>query len=270
MTSSREFSATGGYTASRLAAGAALTAVGTLLVILRFWVPAAHATLPVGGAVLVAGLLLCATALRRSAVRVQIDPDGVTVLQGDQRQAFRWDEVAELYETELGSTTDLWDFLTGWARGKQHMLTLVDKPGRTLELRNVVEDFPALAALVKRETLTRLLPAAQAACSAGEPLRFGPLTIDRQEVRFGDARLPWAEVESFTDTTWDGAVKVRKRGKFFTWASPPLSDVPNAHVLIAVAQECLRPREEAPALDRGQGTAERSDAAGGGRDPGSS
>src|SRR5262245_13959692 len=114
------------------------------------------------------------------------------------------------------------------------MLTLVDKAGRTLQLKNIVKDFPALVVLAKEEKLKRLLTAAAAKFSSGDPLAFGPLTIDQREVRFGDAGLLWAEVESFTETPCDeitcaGAVKIHKRGKLLAWAKPALSDVPNAH-----------------------------------------
>ncbi len=264
-TSAREFSATGVYTGSWLVGGVVLVAASALLLVA--WFPY-HGHLKYLAALsafaLVAGLILCATALWHGNVRVQIDPDGLTLLDVDQRQTCRWDEVAELYERWLNTTGNglwdmLWDLMTGWARGEHHMLTLVDRAGRRLELRNVVTDFPALVALVKRETLTRLLPAARAALSGGEALTFGPITIDRHEARVGDARLPWAEVESLTG---DGStVKVRKRGTFLTWAEQPLSAVPNAHVLIAVAQDRLKPREEAGAVDRGQGTAEPGAAA---------
>jgi hypothetical protein len=271
-TSTREFSATGVYTASWLVGGAVLVAVSALLLIALFPYRdpgyLKYVTL-LCALVLVAGLVLCATALWRGNVRVLIDPDGVTLLDVDQRQTCRWDEVAELYETRLHSIVDPFVLVADWALGKLHMLTLVDKAGRRLELKKVVLDFPALVELVKRETLTRLLPAAQAALSGGESLTFGPMTIDRHEVRVGDAQLPWAEVESFTG---NGAVKVCKRGKFLTWADQPLYVVPNAHVLIALAQECVRPRDEARAVDRGQGTAEQAPnaAADGGRDPHSS
>jgi hypothetical protein len=202
----------------------------------------------------VAGLVLCAMALWRGNIRVLIDPDGVTLLDVEQRQTCRWDEVAELYETKLHPIGDPFVLVTDWARGKHHLLTLVNKARRTLELKKVVTDFPALVELVKRETLARLLPAARSALSGGEPLPFGPMTIDRQEVRVGDARLPWAEVESFA--VEGGSVKVRKRDKFLAWAEQPLYLVPNAHVLIALAQERLKARGEPSAPDRGQVSAE--------------
>jgi hypothetical protein len=231
-----------------------------------------HAVRNLCGTALGAGVVLCATALRRSKVLVKIDPDGVTLLDGDQRQVCRWAEVVELYEVNhnfsLGN-------LEGWARGEHHMLRLVDQAGRTLELKRIVQDFPRLVALARAATLAHLLPAAQAAFSDGEALAFGPLTIDRQGVRFGGARLPWSDVESFTVTPCDaiscaGAVKVRKRGKHLAWANAALKDVPNAQVLIALAQERLKPGDEARAPGHGQATAEQSATADDGRDPGSS
>jgi hypothetical protein len=244
--------------------GAVLGAVSTLLLIVSFprdallrqWFWGPHnlgAT--ICAAALVASLILCATSLWRGNARVQIDRDGITLLDVEQRQTCRWDEVAELYETNLFSIQpNAYDLLTGWARGELHMLTLVDKGGRRLELKNVVNGFPALVALVKRATLIRLLPAAQATFSDGEPMTFGPITIDRQEVRLGNARLPWAEVESVTVS--GGDVKIRPRGKFFSWCAGNLGQVPNAHVLLALARERLEPHKEAATLDRRQGAAE--------------
>jgi hypothetical protein len=256
----REFTATAGHTMARLVGGAALAAAGVLVLIVSFQWPGGHAAGRVGGILLVAGIILCVSAVRRSNVRVQIDAESVTLLDGARRQSCRWDEVVELYEANVNSSGDLWDILTGWARGEHHKLTLMCKAGPPLELKNATADFSTLVDFVKGATLTHLLPPAQAAFAAGAPIKFGRLTIDRQEVHFGEARLRWADVESISVAKDDGKIKVRKRGKFFAWATLALNDGPNAQVLLALAHEQLKATEESSAVDGGEGAEKPSKA----------
>ena len=193
-----------------------------------------------GGFGLGAGLLFAASTQRTRRVRVQVDPGGVSLFEEDRQQDCRWDDVAVVKETRrprCPHEADNFGLMMAWVKGENHMLTLVARVGNELVLKNVVQDFPALVDLVKQETLPRLLPAAQASFSAGEKLAFGRISVDQREVRLGDASLPWEEVDAFTAEK--GVIQIRKREKWLVWAQEPVTDVPNAHILIAVAQAHL-------------------------------
>lgn len=73
----------------------------------------------IGGLFLGAGSILCASTLRTRDVRVEVDSEGVTLIEGERRPSCRWDEVAELTEIKrLGAPyeTDNMGLLMAWAK----------------------------------------------------------------------------------------------------------------------------------------------------------
>lgn len=243
----REFGPKGNATV-RIVVGLAVAIASAALLAAPWTWPAFQQMAPVtkwqarvlGGFFLGAGLLLCASTLRIRRVRVEVDAERVTLFEENRQRACRWDEVIALHETRrLGTPyeADNFGLVLAWVKGENRMVALVDKAGNHVLLKNVVRDFSALAEIVQRETLARLLPPAQAAFSAGEMLKFGRFGIDREKVRFDDNSLSWAEVASFTAE--QGLIRINKRGKRLAWAKSPVTDVPSAHILIAVAQEHL-------------------------------
>jgi hypothetical protein len=186
------------------------------------------------------GLILVYIAYRTRRVRVQLNADAVILLEGEQTQTILLDDVMTVREARrLGAPyeVDNVGLMVAWALGENHMITLEDHFGQCLVLRNVVADFQKLVDMVKKVTLPRLVPPASAAIKNGNALSFGDLIIDRHEVRRGDTSIPWQDVKTFEEHK--GVVTIVSKHKWLTWAKCPITQIPNAHVLIALAQEIL-------------------------------
>jgi hypothetical protein len=237
-----EFATSGHSAVLRLVGGLLATVIGVGLLV-GPWVwdefqragPTAcmHAQV-VGGVLAAAGLFLCASAFRLRGTRVLLGPRGLGLISAGQVETCLWDEVHVVRETVVASGGDNRPLILAWAKGEDHVVTLACADGRQLVLKNCVRNFPALVRLVQQHTLERLLPPELVRADAGEPLSFGRITIDPAGVRHGDARLNWDEVEAFQ--VEGGFVTVRQRGKWLAWLSVPVGEIPNAHVLAAVAK----------------------------------
>lgn len=81
------------------------------------------------------------------------------------------------------------------------------------------------------------MPPAVAALENGETLDFGPVVLDAEGLRVSeDKRLDWEEVDEVKIVK--GLVTATRVGKRWTWFKTPISQVPNAHVLLALVQHC--------------------------------
>jgi hypothetical protein len=110
--------------------------------------------------------------------------------------------------------------------------------GRRLTFDDSLPRLGVLAQIVCRETLPFLWPQAEAACEAGQTVRFGSIQLDRQGFRHGKQSLRWSQMQK---VKVNGAqLLVYTKGKWIHALNVPLSDTPNAHVLLALLGQRVR------------------------------
>jgi hypothetical protein len=69
----------------------------------------------------------------------------------------------------------------------------------------------------------------------GSPVQFRMVPALQRPGGFGSA----GKADRFLIAQDQGLIQIRKRDKWLAWAKHPLTNVPNAHVLIAIAQAHL-------------------------------
>ncbi|HEY1066374.1 MAG TPA: DUF6585 family protein [Pirellulales bacterium] len=167
---------------------------------------------------------------------VALDAQGVTATADGKTQAMRWNDVAFVEQRWMvyGVHGKL-VFLIAWFNGAHRGITLVDRQGLRMMLKNRVGDFPRLVKAVEAQTLARMFPTAWANFQRGARLTFGPYAISTQGIEAGGALLPWPEVKRVhVSRPW---VVIEKVGSWTNWAVRDLESVPNVHVMLAVLDE---------------------------------
>jgi hypothetical protein len=194
-------------------------------------------------AVCLIGLAWLAAAYRRRGGRVLECAHGLARVDGARAEAVRWDAVAEL---RLDA-----DAAEGKGKGEEEE-EMPDRLYPLLRVRRrdgtevVWDDFLGwnrrLFAVLQRETLPLLLPAAVRAFDAGEAVAFGRLRAGRKGLTHapGEGRpaqaLAWGELHAAACDA-DGVVRVHKNGQADPWFC---GAVPNAHVFLALAAHAHR------------------------------
>lgn len=116
-------------------------------------------------------------------VRVDVGSEGVDVVGSESPTRVRFEEVDELY-------------LEGQS------VRLVTYAGATHRIPLTVGEPEALMDLLCREISTPLLAQARRAIEAGELLRFGVLTIDRERICTPHWGMPWSHVGELRAVGW--------------------------------------------------------------------
>ncbi len=183
------------------------------------------------------GPVLFVHALKYRRLHAVAGSEGVALVENDTVSSCRWQDVHTVRETLL--TGEAQTVLQASARGENHVFRLSCRDGTELVFRSFLDDLPWLGQIIQHETLAYLLPPAIAALKSGEMLDFGPLGIDSEGLRSGpEKRLAWDEIAEVK--TANGVLTVTMRGKRWAWFKAPLSEVPNAHVLLALVQGCQK------------------------------
>lgn len=184
---------------------------------------------------------------RQRGLYVLIYPSGLLRLQRGEVESFRWDEVAEVrlktqrVETVVlvrapdGEPVGCWlpaevPELQVWNAG----LTVVRADGTTAHFSPVLADYAALAEEVQRRSFPALWADAVRRFRDGRMLAFGKLEVSLFGLHHAGQVLPWPEVEKLSIA--QGQLAVGQKRKWLPWATvKPAADVPNPHVLFALA-----------------------------------
>ena len=229
---------------AKLALGLLLVVVGVagvgLLVV--FGLRLFHALWPllVGGGLIV-------NLYRQRGLYVLIYPSGTLRLQRGEVESFRWDGAAEvrmktqrvatvvLVRAPDGEQVGCWlpaevPELQVWNAG----LTVVRADGTTAHFSPVLADYAALAEEVQRRSFPALWADAVRRFRDGRMLAFGKLEVSLFGLHHAGQVLPWPEVEKLSIA--QGQLAVGQKRKWLPWATvKPAADVPNPHVLFALA-----------------------------------
>jgi hypothetical protein len=172
-----------------------------------------------------AGLITIGTGIRNLLWRWQVlvFRDGLAYVKGRHVPVCRWQQIEAVYQN--------------WTEQHEHRT----KPACKIVLQGGevwqfdgrrLDGTEKLIALIEQETVSRLLPKALDALSAGATIDFGPLGVGAEGLVKGFKTLPWAEVaEIKTDR---GELAVIQRGKWLSWYKVPLSEFPNLRVFLSL------------------------------------
>ncbi len=125
--------------------------------------------------------------------------------------------------------------------GTTHSFTLSDRSGGMIILDERIGHHKELGEQIMLQIANQQLPERLAAIKAGKLIEFGALTVDQSGIRYGNKALPWDEVKEVK--IQNGRITVFKQGGMLNkWANLSGEDVPNAYVLLKIAQQ-LMPRQ---------------------------
>jgi hypothetical protein len=154
--------------------------------------------------------------------------DALAFEKGNKTEVFRWDEIISVARVKnVGAIESV---LKG-----AYQLILQGPDERRLELNESLSPFKELRCLVEEKTLAHLLPAALEAYEDGQTISFGQLSVSWQGLHYQSDTLPWdkvAEIQIGKGMVTVHAVDVKKPA--FEVA---ISNVPNCHVLLALAHQ---------------------------------
>jgi hypothetical protein len=164
---------------------------------------------------------------RQRALWVRVYERGFTFTRGGRTEEFPWDEIEVFSETEQVYRA------AGLESGVSYQYFIRRGDGRTLRMDNEVGGVARLGELLRLETGRRLASVAAGLIGRGEAANFGPLAATREGLSRGGRTLPWAELGR-VDVEGGYLVVVDRGGR--QWSSDLYGLVPNAHVLLVLAQ----------------------------------
>jgi hypothetical protein len=183
------------------------------------------------------GPILVIHARKYRRLHAVVGSDGIALVENDAVSSCRWHEAQTVRESML--TGDAQTVLPATARGEDHYFQIVCRDGKSLVFRNFLDDLQWLGQIIQHETLPYLLPPALAALKNGEVLSFGPLSLDVEGLSAEtEKRLSWDEVQDVKIT--NGLLIVEQVGKWRSWFKNAIGQIPNAHVLLALAERCRK------------------------------
>jgi hypothetical protein len=172
-------------------------------------------------------IALCIGALRKWGLRVLVFPEGLVRAHRGKVQAVFWEEIQTInQQVNVGAVSKI--------MSSSLVFVVQRASGEELHFDGYLPDLKKLGAILQRETLRHLLPRALAVYQRGEPVAFGKLQVSRAGISNGKDTLPWSEVKEVK--VEESSVSVSKEGKWWTWYTAVITEVPNAHVFQALAQ----------------------------------
>jgi hypothetical protein len=183
------------------------------------------------------GAILLYKALTLPRLRAVVGLEGISLSEGDTTQSCLWTEIKSVREVRpLGYDKE---YLKALARGETRMHVIECFDGRKLTFRNFISGLGRLAEQIHQATLPLMFPPVQEALAAGASIRFGPITVSARDIsgKSGHA-LPWEDFVTFKVA--EGSLRIRQTRSRHDWLAVPIGDVPNPHVLFALAKDICR------------------------------
>lgn len=157
------------------------------------------------------------------SVRILLFPAGIVHVAKDQVRALRWEQIASVRQVpekqEVESSRSL----------------VVDRiDGISVEIPNSLRGYDTLSQAILQETLERKLPAVASRIHHGKTVAFGKYGVNIEGISAGADFLPWEQVTSINDS--NNEIQIMQRDARRPWSKAAIGTIPNAHVLLAMAQ----------------------------------
>lgn len=144
------------------------------------------------------------------------------------------------------------DHFRGRPKPVRYRAVLFPRAGKPIRLHGIdlqpdhpdsAGELSELISRLKASLYPRLLPKLRAAFSAGEWLSFGPLAIQRQNIRFARAKnqpLAWNQVKSITVKSGCLVVELHKDSLASPRHQYPVSQIPNLELLLQIIDQGVK------------------------------
>ena len=167
---------------------------------------------------------------------VSVDEAGVVYESRGARRAIAWDELTEVtFEVLRFNVPTLFG-----SREEKAYSTVLRARDRAIVLHESLDATPAILAAARRAVVERRYPAELARLRAGEPVRFGHVTVGLESIVLRERTVPWKDVLGFGFN--DGYFSVRTaKGRF----EVPSFRIPNVDVLVALCTRAVEIRSRA-------------------------
>lgn len=205
-------------------AGGCLAGVGTGRFDDWLLVAGTAAVLAAGVLGLASVLTVVARRLTRRVDTVVVHQRGLVFRSGRTTRVFPWNRLLGYYRPP--------DTRFGAPRDTPLRITLTHEDQSRLELSGF-PDLPAVGVEIERLTALTWMAPWTAALQRGEPVPFGPVTLDRSGVQGFGEPVPWAEVQGLRADAEGHLVLVARAGPR---RGPLFTTVPNPHVLVALVE----------------------------------
>ncbi|GHO46961.1 hypothetical protein KSX_51240 [Ktedonospora formicarum] len=143
--------------------------------------------------------------------------NGLIYSKNDQMIPLRWEGIQSLYHKCVQGKG-----------GAIHTYTIQLSNGQKILLINELKKITHLGDMIEDKTARFWLPQVIGAYQNGDPIHFGPLTVNQSGLDSGKAHIPWAQIPRLVDTRT--CVVADQRGIFHRLLVR-VEDVPNAVLL---------------------------------------
>lgn len=169
--------------------------------------------------------------LFRRPLHVFVYDNGLVYAHLPEIEALRWDHIEQFWRDEHpGAAGDYGASYTDDPATYNYTLRCDD--GKTYRLTESIADVRVLGELIERQVTSALLPRFIDACTRGETIPFGDLSVTAQMISTQDGKmqLPLMEVEVVVVEQERGSVNFRisRRGEEKPWYRKPVARIPNA------------------------------------------
>lgn len=177
---------------------------------------------------LIAYLGLALRRLSRSRQVVAVHQKGITIRLHKKKQfRFLWSQLSGLACATVQPT-----FL-GWALKPRHRVKIYPAHGNPISLNDRIPNISELVGRIKAKLYPRLLPNLRESFSKGQPLNFGPLTLQQNSLCLRDKAIPWDNVTSIN--VQGGRLMIESHTN--RPVKIPTGQIPNIELLIQLLQE---------------------------------
>ncbi len=164
--------------------------------------------------------------------RVYVGSEGFAFSRGSKLDAFRWDQVESMRQRVTRR------YMNGIYIGTQHKYTIRGLDGKQVVLNDRITNVERLGNVIS-DMVTRVkLPEVIAAFKAGSTVTFGPLSVSMQGVSNNKELVSWDQIKEIKVS--NGIVTVRKEGKWLSWSSVQVANIPNFFVFLALVNAIMK------------------------------
>ncbi|GHO68319.1 hypothetical protein KSC_072110 [Ktedonobacter sp. SOSP1-52] len=162
-------------------------------------------------------ILICCTILPHRNTRVYAFSNGLIYSKSDQMIPLRWEGIQSLYHKSILGKG-----------GTIHTYTIQLSNGQKILLPNELKKITHLGDMIEDKIARIWLPQVIGAYQNGDPIHFGPLTVNQSGLDSGKAHIPWAQIPRLVDAR---TCVVADQQGIFRRLLVREEDVPNAVLL---------------------------------------
>ncbi|HKF37334.1 MAG TPA: DUF6585 family protein [Ktedonobacteraceae bacterium] len=163
---------------------------------------------------------------------VYVGSEGFAFSRGSELDAFRWDQIECMWQRVTRR------YMNGIYTGTDHKYTVRGLDGRQVVLNDRITNVERLGNVISGMVTRVKLPEAIAAFKAGSTVTFGPLSVSMQGVSNSKELITWDQIKEFKVN--NGMVIVKKEGKWLSWSSVQVANIPNFFVFLALVNAIMK------------------------------